>query len=200
MIALWYQGKYYDAWYNTLADADFMEVSMINLGFDPAQCEWVEYISNPNGHNPRQINDTDKSIEWIVPETVPQAVVTDAAEILSVQKKHFGHKVFTMMARILSKQNEILEKNLLSGEEVPPIPTQYADTPVENKVVMKPMQKLVVSDSIMTQGQRSKLYVGEKELPPKFENLKAIAKHLLAKPTKWNGEFLSKLKFYGDMK
>jgi len=200
MIALWYQGKYYDAWFNTLNDTDFMEVTMINLELDPAQCEWVEYPSNPNGHSPRQINDTDKSIEWIIDEFVPQAVVTDASAILSVQKKHFGHKVFLMLARVLAKQNEILEANLLSGEEVPAIPTQYADTPVENKVVMNPMSKLTVSENIMIQGQRSKTYAGEKELPPKFDNLKAVAKFLLARPTKWNDEFKKKLSFYGDMK
>jgi len=200
MIALWYNGKYYDTWFNTLSDTDFMEVSMINLGLDPAQCEWVEYDVNPNGHNPRQINDDDKSFDWTIDELVPQAIVTDPVEILSVQKKHFGHKVFTMLTRILSKQNDILEINLMSGEEIPPIPTQYADTPVENKVVMNPMKKLTVSDSVMIQGQRSKLYKDEKELPPKFDNLKSLAKHLLSKPTKWNDEFKKKLSFYGDMK
>jgi len=200
MIALWHEGKYYDAWFNTLNDADFMEVSMVNLGLDPALCEWVEYSNNPNGHTPSQVNDTDKSFDWIVPEIVPQAIVTDPVEILSVQKKHFGHKVFLMLARVLAKQNEILELNFLSGEEVPPIPTQYADTPVSDKVVMNQLNKLTVSENIMIQGQRSKLYKDEKELPPKFDNLKSLAKHLLSKPTKWNGEFLSKLKFYGDMK
>ena len=200
MIALWYNGKYYDSWFNTLNDLDFMEVSMINLGLEPALCEWVEYTENPNKHNPRQINDEDKSFDLIVDEIVPQAIVTDPAQALSVKTQHYKFKIFQALVKILSEQNSILEKNLMAGEEIPAIPTQYADTPVENKIVMNPMQKLSVADSIMSQGQRSKTYDGEKELPPKFDNLKSLAKHLLSKPTKWNDEFKKKLSFYGDMK
>jgi len=200
MISLWYEGKYYDSWYNKLDDTDFMEVSMINLGLEPSLCEWVEYQDNPNSHNPKQMIDEEKSIIWMVEEFIPQAIVTDPVEMFSVQKQYLGHKVFKMLARILTQQNELLEANLLEGEEIPAIPTQYADTPVQDKIVVSPKQKLTISESIMSQGQRSVLYTNEKELPPKFKNLTALAKFLLAKPTKWNEGFISKLKFYGDMK
>ena len=65
---------------------------------------------------------------------------------------------------------------------------------------MNPYKKLTVKNEVLTQGTRKVLYEGEKELPPKFDNLKAVAKFLLARPTKWNDEFKKKLSFYGDMK
>jgi len=200
MIALWYNGKYYDSWFNTLNDTDFMEVSMINLGLEPALCEWVEYKENPNRHNPRIIDDANKTIDLVADEFVAEAIITDPATAFSVKEQYFGYSAFKMFVDILKKQNEILENNFLEKTDIPPTPTQYADTPVQNKMVMNSMQKLSIAGSLMEQGQRSKTYTGEKELPPKFDNLKSLAKHLLSKPTKWNGEFLSKLKFYGDMK
>ena len=194
MICLWYQGKYVDGWFNTISDTDFMEVTMIKLDLNPANCDWVEYSGNPNGHNPKQVDDANKSFEWIVGEKAPTAIITNPNDIPAIQKQYYSAKVFEFLSRILYKQNAILESNFLDTEEVPPIPDQFiAPTTVENKVVMNPMQTLTVQDEVFTLGQRKKLYAGETSLPPKFANLREIAVHLLGRKTKWSEEFKNKL-------
>ena len=199
MITLWHQGKFYDGFHNTLNNEYFMETTMINLGFDPLECEWIEYESNPHGHNPIKIEDSDKSVEWIKDEFVPTAIVTNADEIPEISRKYYSAQVFKMLSRIISKQNETLEKYLLPSQSAPEIPVELiVQTVVEDKIIMNPMKKMIPqeSDFIFRSGRRLKRYSSESDdiTLPKFDSLKAVADYLLKKRGVWNNDFLIKLK------
>jgi hypothetical protein len=198
MITLWHKGSYHDAFFNTLNDAYFMEVSMINLGFEPLDCEWVEFETSPNGHNPKKISDSDKSVEWLLDEIVPTAIITNPEEIPAIAKTYYSHKAYQVLSRTIRKQNEVLAKYLLPEAEIPPIPEEFiTQTVVENKVVMNQMKKMIPTedDFIFKAGKRLKRYSTEPEgtVIPKFDSLKSMATYLLSTSIPWKGPFAKKL-------
>jgi len=194
MITLWYQGRFFDGWHNTLNSEYFIETTMVNLNLDPMKCEWAQYPSNPNAHNPIKIEDTDKSIEWIVDKLVESAIVTAPGEIPQKTKDYYNVEVIEALIRVIEKQNEFLGKYFIEGKSAPGVPIQ---SPAKPMIIMDRMKKMVPneSDYVFKSGRRLKRYLSENEnIPlPSFDSLKSIAKYLLTQKVNWNPSFLTKL-------
>jgi len=195
MICLWLKNKFYDAWINSLNDTYFIERTMINMDLDPMECEWIKYPINPNCHNPIKIEDSDKSIEWITEKLIDyNAIATKVDQIPKMAKEYYSIKVIQSLTRIIERQNDILEKYFFEGKGVP---ENIKQNPVENKVIMESMKKMIPteSDYIFRSGRRLKRYLSENEnIPlPSFDSLKSIAKYLLTQKVNWNPSFLTKL-------